>query len=109
MTPTDIGTFLQHAPDAAHTILLSDGSLYITYEAIQFLAPHASGCTLMPGKAWATCPDFTHARLFIILPGRAQDLSALQRRRPGGRVLRVGRSDASGHHVIAYELPLRTR
>ena len=109
MTATYVGNFLQHAPDAAHSVLLSDGSMYITYETVQFLAPHASGCTLMPGQATTTCPTFTSSHLFIVLPGRIRDLSWLEHRRPGGKVVTVGGSDANGNRIVAYELPASTR
>jgi hypothetical protein len=89
--------------------LLSDGSIYITYEAIQFLAPNASGCTLMPGKALNSCPWFKTSRLFIVLPGRINDLPLLERLHPGGKIVTVSGSDATGNHIVAYELPARTR
>lgn len=109
MTATFVGKFLQHAPDAEHGVLLSDGSLYITYEAIQFLAPHSSGCTLMPGQPLKTCALFKSSRLFIVLPGRIKDLPWLEHRRPGGTISTVGGPDAGGNHILAYELPARPR
>jgi 4-amino-4-deoxy-L-arabinose transferase-like glycosyltransferase len=107
MTATNMGKFLQHAPDAAHGVLLSDGSIYITYEAIQFLAPNASGCTLMPGKALNSCPLFKTSHLFIVLPGRISDLPVLIHLHPGGKIVTVGGSDAAGNQIIAYELPAK--
>lgn len=109
MTATNVGKFLQHAPDAHHGVLLSDGSMYITYEAIQFLAPHASGCTLMPGQAPRTCPLFKTSRLFIVLPGRIHDLPWLERGRPGGKIVTISGADSTGNHIVAYELPMKPR
>jgi hypothetical protein len=109
MTATYVGKFLQHAPDAAHGVLLSDGSMYITYEAVQFLAPHASGCTLMPGQALKTCPLSRTSRLFIVFPGRIKDLPSLERRRPGGKIVTVGGLDPGGNHIVAYEIPAKAR
>ena len=108
MTATYVGQFLEHAPDARHGILLSDGSMYITYEAVQFLAPHASGCTLMPGQPLSTCPSFRSSRLFIALPGRVKDLAAIEHRRPGGKVLVVGQLGEAALPILAYEIPAKS-
>jgi hypothetical protein len=105
MTATLIGDYLQHAPGASRTVLLSDGSLYVTYEAIQFLAPHSGGCTLMPGQPMRSCPDWKASRLFILLPARTTDLKSLERNRPGGRVVTVGTFDYGRARILAYQLP----
>jgi hypothetical protein len=101
IAPTDIGNFLNHQPNASQTVFLSDGSFYLDYETIQFLAPQASGCTLMPGQPLNQCPIANISKLFVLLPSRASDLSWLERQRPGGKVVTV--SDRGGSRILAYE------
>jgi hypothetical protein len=105
MQATLLGRFLAHAPGAGRTVLLSDGSLDITYETIRFLAPHAAGCTLMPGAPLSQCPLARNSRLFVLLPGRVGDLAWLQHQRPGGRVVLVGTFAYGSARILTYELP----
>jgi hypothetical protein len=102
MAPTDIGNFLNHQPEAAQTVFLSDGSFYLSYETIQFLAPRAGGCTLLPGQPLSACPAASTSKLFVLMPGRATDLGMVERLRPGGKVVTV--SDRAGNRILAYEL-----
>jgi hypothetical protein len=105
MKVTLLGRFLAHAPGADRTVLVSDGSMDINYETIRFLAPHAAGCTLMPGAPLSQCPLARNSRLFVLLPGRVGDLGWLQRQRPGGRVVLVGTYAYGSARILAYELP----
>lgn len=104
MGPTFVGNFLSTAPNAGQTVMLSDGGYYLTYEPIQFLAPHAAGCTILPGMAPSTCPVWRTSRLFILLPGRVKDLPWLERQRPGGKVVPIATYDYGSAHILAYEL-----
>jgi hypothetical protein len=105
MAPTYLGNFLNHAPGASNTVLLSDGGYYLSYESVRFLAPHAGGCTLMPGQAVKTCPGYKTSRLFVLQPGRLKDLPALERQKPGGKVVQVATYDYGASRIVAYELP----
>jgi hypothetical protein len=105
MKPTLLGRFLAHAPGADRTVLLSDGSMYVNYETIRFLAPHAAGCTLMPGAPLSQCALAGNSRLFVLLPGRVGDLAWLQHQRPGGRTVLVGTYEYGSARILAYELP----
>lgn len=111
MEGTLVGRYLAHAPDATHAVLLSDGSMYVDYESVRFLAPHAIGCTLMPGtmpgdsSAAATCPFARTSRLYVMLPGRVGDLAALERERPGGTAVTVGTYGYGASRIVAYTLP----
>jgi hypothetical protein len=104
MNPTSVGEFLAHAPGAANTVLLSDGSFYVNYEPIRFLAPDSGGCTVLPGQPLSSCPIAARSRLFVLLPGRVGDLSALERERPGGRVIVVATPNYGADRILAYEL-----
>jgi len=92
-------------------VLLTDGSMYVNYETVRFLAPEAAqdGCSVapgvMPGDAADKCPFSRTTRLYVMLPGRVGDLPALQRARPGGRVVPVGTYGYGANHIVAYELP----
>lgn len=105
MEPTLLGRFLAGAPGAQHTVLLSDGSLYVDYVVAQFLAPRSGGCTLMPNQSLSQCPIARTSRLYMLLPGRLGDLAWLQRQRPGGRVIQVASYNNGVSRIIAYELP----
>ena len=106
-----VGRYLAHAPDATHAVLLTDGSMYVNYETVRFLAPEAAqdGCSvlpgIMPGDLADKCPFSHTTRLYVMLPGRVGDLPALQRARPGGRVVPVGTFGYGANHIVAYELP----
>jgi hypothetical protein len=104
MGPTDVGLFLAGAPGASNTVLLSDGSFFLDYEPIRFLAPAAAGCTLMPGQPLSACPVASSSKLFVLLPGRVRDLPLLERQRPGGRVITVGTFSYGAARIVAYEL-----
>jgi hypothetical protein len=104
MGPTDVGNFLSHAPGASQTVLLSDGSFYIDYEPIRFLAPNAFGCTLMSGQSLSECPLSQTSKLFVLLPGRVSDLAWLERQRPGGKVVTIGLLNNGAARILAYEL-----
>ena len=52
------------AATGRQTVLLSDGSLYVDYDVMQFLAPRSGGCTLMAGT-------FVIALLVNLIPMRA--------------------------------------
>lgn len=104
MEATDVGRFLAQAPGAGDTVLLSDGSMYVNYEPIQFLAPRATGCTLFAGMPLSQCPLARHSRLFVLLPGRVGDLPWLERQRPGGKVVAVATYSYGTAHILAYEL-----
>jgi hypothetical protein len=101
MGPTDVGNFLSHAPGASEAVLLSDGSFYVDYEPIRFLAPRAGGCTLLPGQPLSQCPFAGTSKLFVVLPGRISDLGWLERQRPGGKVVTV--AEFGGNRILAYE------
>jgi hypothetical protein len=105
MNPTSVGEFLAHAPGASDAVLLSDGSFYINYEPIRFLAPSSGGCTLSPGQSLGACPNAGQSKLFIFLPGRVGDLPAVERRRPGGRVVTIATPSYGADRILAYELP----
>lgn len=109
MNPTSVGEFLAHAPGAENTILLSDGTFYVNYEPIRFLAPSSGGCTLLRGQPFSACPDAAYSRLFVLLPGRVSDLGLLQRQHPGGRVITVATSNYGADRILAYELPVKRR
>jgi hypothetical protein len=104
MNPTSVGEFLAHAPGADNTVLLSDGSFYVNYEPIRFLAPNSGGCTLLPGQALQACPNARSSRLFVLLPGRVRDLVMLEHARPGGRVVTIARPNYGADAILAYEL-----
>lgn len=108
MGPTYVGNFLRDAPGAGHTVMLSDGSYFLTYEPIQFLAPKAKGCTLLPNVAPKSCPIWNTSRLFVLLPGRVKDLPALERSHPGGRVVSIATYSYGTAHILAYELPQKS-
>jgi hypothetical protein len=108
MGPTYVGNFLRDAPGAGHTVMLSDGSYFLTYEPIQFLAPKAKGCTLLPNVAPNSCPIWNTSRLFVLLPGRVKDLPALERSHPGGRVVSIATYSYGTAHILAYELPQKS-
>lgn len=105
MEATLLGNFLTRAPGATRAVLLSDGSLYIDYDVVQFLAPKAAGCTLMPGDPLNKCPFGTDSTLYILLPGRAGDVAWLRRQRPGGHLVDVGSYGDGSSRILAYELP----
>ncbi len=109
MKPTLLGEFLAHAPGADQTVLLSDGSMYLDYDTVHFLAPHAAlgGCTLLPGQQLSACPLTRTSRLYAFLPGRISDVAWLQRQRPGGHVVRIGTFGYGAATLLAYELPAR--
>jgi hypothetical protein len=109
MEGTLVGRFLAHAPGADRTVLLSDGSMYVDYETVRFLAPHAAGCTVMPGAPLSQCPLARDSRLFVLLPGRAGDLAWLKNQRPGGRAVLVGTYGYGSARILAYELPAMPR
>jgi hypothetical protein len=109
MEGTLVGRFLAHAPGADRTVLLSDGSMYLNYEAVRFLAPHSAGCTLLPGAPLGQCPLARDSRLFVLLPGRAGDLAWLQNQRPEGRAVLVGTYGYGTARILAYELPATPR
>jgi hypothetical protein len=109
MEGTLVGRFLAHAPGADRTVLLSDGSMYIDYEAVRFLAPHSAGCTLMPAAPLGQCPLARDSRLYVLLPGRVGDLSWLQHERPGGRAVLVGTYGYGSARILAYERPATHR
>lgn len=102
--PTDVGNFLARAPGASSTVLLSDGSFFVDYETIRFLAPSASGCTLMTGEPLSACPLAQSSKVFVLLPGRQGDLPSLERQRPGGHVVTVGTFSNGSARITAYEL-----
>jgi hypothetical protein len=104
MGPTYAGEFLARAPGASSTVLLSDGSFFVDYEPIRFLAPSSGGCTLLPRQPLSACPLSATSRLFVLLPGRVADLAWLERQRPGGTVVTVGVWDQGQARVIGYEL-----
>jgi len=105
MKPTLIGNFLAHAPGADKTVLLSDGSFYVDYVTVQFLAPHAGGCTLTPGQPLSACPLTRVSRLYVLFASRVNDLAWLRRQRPGGKTVYIGAWGNGADRVIAYELP----
>ncbi|HEX6509759.1 MAG TPA: hypothetical protein VF221_19195, partial [Chloroflexota bacterium] len=105
IAPTDVGNFLAHAPGANRTVMLSDGGYFLSYEPIQFLAPRAAGCTLLPNMPASSCPIYGSSRLFILLPGRVRELPQLQRQRPGGKVVTIVTYEFGTARVLAYELP----
>ena len=104
MGPTYVGEFLARAPGASNTVLLSDGSFFVDYEPIRFLAPSSSGCTLMPGQPLSSCSKSKTSKLFVLLPGRVGDLGWLERQRPGGTVVTVGIFDQGLARILGYEL-----
>ena len=105
MKPTLIGNFLAHAPGADKTVLLSDGSFYVDYVTIQFLAPHAGGCTLVPGQPLSACSLTRTSRLYVLFASRVNDLAWLRRQRPGGKTIYIGAWGNGASRVVAYELP----
>lgn len=105
MKPTLIGDFLAHAPGADKTVLLSDGSFYVDYVTIQFLAPHAGGCTLVPGQPLSACSLTGASRLYVLFASRVNDLAWLRRQRPGGKTVYIGAWGNGASRVMAYELP----
>lgn len=104
MEATYVARFLAHAPGAADTVMLSDGSILVTYEPIRFLAPRSGGCTLFPGQPLSACPLARSSKLFVLLPGRVRDLAWLRRQRHGGRVVPVATMNDGTEHILAYEL-----
>jgi 4-amino-4-deoxy-L-arabinose transferase-like glycosyltransferase len=105
MQSTLVARFLNHAPGASSTVLLSNPTLFITYQTIQFLAPHAGGCTVLSGQSFVSCPVYRSSRLFVALPGREDTLKLIERRRPGGHTVPVGPVNSSSTAIWAYELP----
>lgn len=104
MEATYTGQFLARAPGANNTVLLSDGTMYVDYEPIRFLAPRAAGCTLLPKQPLNMCPGARSSKLFVLLPGRVGDLAWLMQQRPGGRIDTVATYAYSTAHILAYEL-----
>ncbi len=106
--PTLLGQFLASAPDAAHTVLLSDGSYDLGYGTVQFLAPASGGCTLQPAQTLADCPLAHTSHLFVVQPGRFNDVATVEKKYPGGKVVSIGAINNTPR-LIAYELPFIQR
>jgi 4-amino-4-deoxy-L-arabinose transferase-like glycosyltransferase len=102
MTNTLVGRYLAGVPDVDNTVLLSDSGITLQAPAIRFLAPAAAGCTVGPGQPLTSCANAASASLFILLPGRAGDLPALQQQFPGGQVVDVGQVAPTAGMIIAY-------
>jgi hypothetical protein len=100
---TLVARFLSTAPGANNTVLLSNTTLYITFQTIQFIAPRAAGCTVLVGQALSGCPGYRSSRLFVALPDRLDALRAVEVQRPGGRAVLVGTAGSTGP-IWAYEL-----
>jgi hypothetical protein len=101
---TLVARFLTTAPGADNTVLLSNPTLYITFQTIQFIAPRAAGCTVLFGQALSSCPEYRSSRLFIALPDRLDTLRRVEALRPGGQSVLVGTAGSDGP-IWAYELP----
>jgi hypothetical protein len=101
---TLVARFLAHAPGAQQTVLLSNPSLFITFQTIQFIAPDAGGCTVLTGQSLNSCANYRASRLFVALPDRIASLQQVEQQRPGGRLVLVGTLSHPVESIWAYEL-----
>jgi 4-amino-4-deoxy-L-arabinose transferase-like glycosyltransferase len=103
--PMDIGSYLRPIHDNPSVYGISAGSLDVTHQAVQLLAPDVKdACNIPSGVDVRQCPfPPGRDRIFFIGPDRAALLPQLRATYPGG-TLRVLRTYDQGAQVWVYRV-----
>jgi hypothetical protein len=85
--PMDVGNYLRNSDDGSYVYGISAGTFYMDDEVIRFLAPAVKTCTVVNSMDMSQCSQ-THARhpIFVVIPGRENDIPLLRRLYPNGRL-----------------------